>query len=161
MACLMHDPPDHASPSLLSVIRRWRFRQGMPIREIERRAGLSRNTIRKYLRTDTFEPVLRTSVRLSKLDPFAEKLSGWLQIEVGKSRKQIEHRPIPGAWAHAQTQRSRCTRILWYWAEQPKVPAMRSIVRKAVEGMMVPMNGLHPFDCLAGTQDMLCARLEG
>ena len=42
---------------LLSVIRRWRFRQGMPIREIERRTGLSRNTIRKYLRADTLEPV--------------------------------------------------------------------------------------------------------
>jgi transposase len=73
---------------LLSVIRRWRFRQGMPIREIERRTGLSRNTIRKYLRADTLEPVFRVSVRPSKLDPFAEKLSGWLRIEVGKSRKQ-------------------------------------------------------------------------
>lgn len=28
---------------LLSVIRRWRFRQGIPIREIVRRTGLSRN----------------------------------------------------------------------------------------------------------------------
>ena len=73
---------------LLSVIRRGRFRQGMPIREIERRTGLSRNTIRKYLRADTLEPVFRASVRPSKLDPFAEKLSGWLRIEVGKSRKQ-------------------------------------------------------------------------
>ena len=73
---------------LLSVIRRWRFRQGMPIREIERRTGLSRNTIRKYLRTDALEPVFRISARPSKLDPFAEKLSGWLRIEVGKSRKQ-------------------------------------------------------------------------
>jgi hypothetical protein len=36
--------------ALLSVIRRWHFREGMPIREIERRTGLSRNTIRKYLR---------------------------------------------------------------------------------------------------------------
>ena len=35
--------------ALLSVIRRWHFREGMPIREIERRTGLSRNTIRKYL----------------------------------------------------------------------------------------------------------------
>jgi hypothetical protein len=32
---------------LLSVIRRWRFRQKMPIREIEQRSGLLRNTIRK------------------------------------------------------------------------------------------------------------------
>ena len=41
--------------ALLSVIRRWHFREGVPIREIERRTGLSRNTIRKYLRADTVE----------------------------------------------------------------------------------------------------------
>ena len=74
--------------AVLSVIRRWHFREGMPIREIERRTGLSRNTIRKYLRSGTVEPVFKVSVRPSKLDPFAEKLSGWLKIEVGKSRKQ-------------------------------------------------------------------------
>ena len=73
---------------LLSVIRRWRFRQAMPICEIERRTGLSRNTIRKYLRMDALEPVFRTSVRPSKLDAFAEKLSGWLRIVVVQSRKQ-------------------------------------------------------------------------
>jgi transcriptional regulator with XRE-family HTH domain len=33
---------------LLSILRRWRFRQQMALREIERRSGLSRNTIRKY-----------------------------------------------------------------------------------------------------------------
>ena len=42
--------------ALLGVIRRWHFRQHIPIREIERRTGLSRNTIRKYLREDTVEP---------------------------------------------------------------------------------------------------------
>ena len=73
---------------LLSVIRRWRFRQKMPIREIERRTGLSRNTIRKYLRADTVEPQFKVPKRPSKLDPFAERLSGWLRIEAGKSRKQ-------------------------------------------------------------------------
>ncbi len=74
--------------ALLSVIRRWHFREGMPIREIERRTGLSRNTIRKYLRSGTVEPKFMAADRPSKLDPFAEKLSGWLRIEVGKSRKQ-------------------------------------------------------------------------
>ncbi len=34
---------------LLSVIRRWHHRDGLPIREVERRTGLSRNTIRTYL----------------------------------------------------------------------------------------------------------------
>lgn len=36
--------------ALLSVIRRWHFREHLSIREICRRTGLSRNTIRKYLR---------------------------------------------------------------------------------------------------------------
>ncbi len=74
--------------ALLNVIRRWHFREGMPIREIERRTGLSRNTIRKYLRAGTVEPQFKVAERPSKLDPFAEKLSGWLRVEAGRSRKQ-------------------------------------------------------------------------
>ena len=74
--------------ALLSVIRRWHFREGMPIREIERRTGLSRNTIRKYLRSGAVEPRFKVPERPSKLDPFADKLSRWLQTESGKSRKQ-------------------------------------------------------------------------
>lgn len=71
----------------LSVIRRWALRDEMPIREIARRTGLSRNTIRKYLRAEIVAPSFRTPTRPSKLDPFAEKLSGWLVMEVRKSRK--------------------------------------------------------------------------
>jgi transposase len=71
----------------LSVIRRWALRDKMPIREISRRTGLSRNTIRKYLRADIVEPSFRTPTRPSKLDPFAENLSGWLITEQRKSRK--------------------------------------------------------------------------
>lgn len=74
--------------ALLSVIRRWHLRDRMPIREIARRTGLSRNTIRKYLRSGAVEPQFRVPERSSKLDPFAEKLSHWLRIEAGKSRKQ-------------------------------------------------------------------------
>src|SRR3954471_20108271 len=74
--------------ALLSVIRRWAFRDGMPIREIARRTGLSRNTIRKYLRAGTVEPKFKVPDRPSKLDPFAETLSGWLRIEAGRPRKQ-------------------------------------------------------------------------
>lgn len=73
--------------ALLSVIRRWHLRDRMPIREIARRTGLSRNTIRKYLRSGAVEPQFRVPERCSKLDPVAEKLSHWLRIEAGKSRK--------------------------------------------------------------------------
>jgi hypothetical protein len=34
--------------ALLCVLRRWHFRDGMPIRETTRGTGLSRNTVRKY-----------------------------------------------------------------------------------------------------------------
>lgn len=45
--------------ALLSVIRSWHFRDQLSIREISRRTGLSRNTVRKYLRDDTVEPAFK------------------------------------------------------------------------------------------------------
>ena len=74
--------------ALLSVIRRWHHRDQVSIREIERRTGLSRNTVRKYLRAGAEEPRFRLPDRPSRLDPFADKLSGWLATEAAKSRKQ-------------------------------------------------------------------------
>ena len=74
--------------ALLSVIRRWHFRQKLSIREIARRTGLSRNTIRKYLRDDSVEPKFKLPSRPSKLDPFADRLSAWLKTEANKPRKQ-------------------------------------------------------------------------
>lgn len=73
---------------LLNVIRKMRLRDGLPIREIARRTGLSRNTIRKHSRSGTIEPEFSTPERPSKLDAFAEKLAGWLKSEAAKPRKQ-------------------------------------------------------------------------
>ena len=70
---------------LLSVIRRWRQREHFSIREILRRTGLSRNTVRKYLRADSVEPRFNVHDRASKLDPYADKLSHILRQETGKS----------------------------------------------------------------------------
>ena len=72
----------------LSVIRRWALRDNMPIREIARRTGLSRNTIKKYLREGAVEPKFNTPKRPSKLDPYADRLSAWLLIQTRKSRKE-------------------------------------------------------------------------
>ena len=74
--------------ALLSVIRRWHFRDHQSIREIARRTGLSRNTIRKYLRSEGVEPKFKVPQRPSKLDPFADKLTAWLKTEANKPRKQ-------------------------------------------------------------------------
>ena len=73
---------------LLRVIRLLALRKKMPLREIARRTGLSRNTIKKYLRAGVVEPQFQSLDRPSKLDPFAEKLSGWLVTELRKSRKE-------------------------------------------------------------------------
>lgn len=61
--------------ALPSVIRRWHFREHVSIREICRRTGLSRNTIRKYLCAGGVEPKSNVPERPSKLDPFADRLS--------------------------------------------------------------------------------------
>lgn len=74
--------------ALLSVLRRWFLRDQLSIREISRRTGLSRNTVRRYLRSDVSEPTFRVPERRSKLDEFAEMLSVWLNVEAGRSRKQ-------------------------------------------------------------------------
>lgn len=76
--------------AFLSIIRRWhkREREQVPIREISRRLGVSRNTIRKYLRSDQIEPKFQVPDRPSKLDPYADKLAGWLRREGNRPRKQ-------------------------------------------------------------------------
>ena len=74
--------------ALLSVIRRWALRDQLSIREIARRTGLSRNTIRKYLRSGAVEPKFKVPDRPSKLDAFADQLVRWLETESSKPRKQ-------------------------------------------------------------------------
>ncbi len=74
--------------ALLSVIRRWHLRDGLSIREISRRTGLSRNTIRKYLRSGVVEPHYPERQSPSQLDAFAPKLELWLKTEATKNRKQ-------------------------------------------------------------------------
>jgi transcriptional regulator with XRE-family HTH domain len=60
----------------------------MSIREISRRTGLARNTVKKYLRSNEAEPTYARRVSPSKLDPYAEKLANWLGVEATQSRKQ-------------------------------------------------------------------------
>ncbi len=74
--------------AFLSIIRRWHKRDQVPIREISRRLGVSRNTIRKYLRSDQIEPKFQVPDRPSKLDAYADKLAGWLRREGNRPRKQ-------------------------------------------------------------------------
>lgn len=74
--------------AILSVIRRWHFREKVSLREIAKRLGISRNTVRRYLRSEEIVPVYPKRVSPSKLDGFAAKLSDWLKREAARSRKQ-------------------------------------------------------------------------
>ena len=73
---------------LLNIIRRMHLRQKLSIREISRLTGVSRNTVTKHLAANTIEPKFATPERQSKIDPFADKLAGWLKTEAGRSRKE-------------------------------------------------------------------------
>ena len=74
--------------AILSSIRRWHVRDNMPIREIVRRTGISRNTIRKYLANKVVEPRYPARKTPSKLDDYATKLAAWLKTEASRGRKQ-------------------------------------------------------------------------
>lgn len=67
---------------LLSVIRRWHAREHLSIREIAKRTGLSRTTVRKYLASGETQPKYPVRKSLSKLDAFAETLASWLKRTV-------------------------------------------------------------------------------
>lgn len=74
--------------ALLGIIRRWHLRDHLPLREISRRLGISRNTVRRYLRAETVEPAYADRRSPTALDKYAFKLSAWLKTETTKSRKQ-------------------------------------------------------------------------
>lgn len=74
--------------AILSKIRRWYYRDQLSLREIARRTGYSRNTVRRYLRNEIVDPVYPKRHTPSKLDAFADKLSQWLADEARNSRKQ-------------------------------------------------------------------------
>ena len=74
--------------TLLGIIRRWHLRDQVSLREIAKRLGISRNTVRRYLRSETTEPAYAERQSASAIDPYAFHLAGWLKTEAAKSRKQ-------------------------------------------------------------------------
>lgn len=74
--------------ALLGIIRRWHIRDQIPLREIARRLGISRNTVRRYLRSEAIEPSYADRRSPSAIDKYAFQLSALLKTEAAKSRKQ-------------------------------------------------------------------------
>ena len=74
--------------ALLSVLRLWHFCDGMPIREITRCKGLSRNTVCKYLASGELEPRYRRPKVPSKLGDYEQTLTSGLHREIKYPRIQ-------------------------------------------------------------------------
>ena len=74
--------------ALLGIIRRWHIRDQIPLREIARRLGISRNIVRRSLRSETIVPAYAERRSSRSIDKYAFQLSALLKTEAAKSRKQ-------------------------------------------------------------------------
>ena len=70
-------------------IRRLCFREKQSIKEICRQTGLSRNTVRAWLREpEMIEPEYPLRRIVTKLDAYAETLRTWLRTDVGRNKRE-------------------------------------------------------------------------
>lgn len=73
---------------MLAKIRRMHFRDGLPLREIAKRTGLARNTIRRWLRSGQSEPVYPKRASPSRLDAYRPQLETWLRVDSHRPRRE-------------------------------------------------------------------------
>lgn len=73
----------------LAKIRRLYYREGLSIKEICRQSGLSRNTVRSWLREkDMVEPRYAARRVVTKLDAYADTLRTWLKADAGRNKRE-------------------------------------------------------------------------
>jgi transposase len=73
---------------MLAKIRRMHFRDQLSIREIVRRTGLARNTIRKWLaEPEMTEPAYPKRENTSIVDPYAEQLRQWVLADSHRPKR--------------------------------------------------------------------------
>ena len=76
--------------AMLAKIRRMFLREHLPVREISRKTGLSRNTIDRWLKLqpEVVTPHYSARQNISKLDAYAETLSGWLKTNQHRNKRE-------------------------------------------------------------------------
>lgn len=73
----------------LAKIRRLYFRDKLSIKEICRQTGLSRNTVRAWLReSEMVEPKYPPRKIVTKLDDYANTLRTWLKADSGRNKRE-------------------------------------------------------------------------
>lgn len=94
---------------MLAKIRRMYFRDKLSLREISRRTGLSRNTVKHWLRQEgVSEPVYPDRQSPSRLDPYKDQLRAWLKTDSHRPRRdrrtakvlfrQLQAQGYPGSY---------------------------------------------------------------
>jgi transposase len=74
---------------MLAKIRRMHFRDGMSLREVARRTGLSRNTVRGWLRQpEVVEPRFHRRRAVCKIDEWADLLGTWLRTDTHRGKRE-------------------------------------------------------------------------
>lgn len=73
----------------LAKITRLYFRDKLPIKEICRQTGLSRNTVRGWLREgEMVEPKYPARQIVTKLDAYADTLKLWLKADSSRNKRE-------------------------------------------------------------------------
>lgn len=73
---------------MFAKIRRMHFRDNVSVREIARQTGLSRNTVREWLRrSEMTEPQYPKRATPSVLDPYKDQLVSWLKTDSHRPRR--------------------------------------------------------------------------
>lgn len=81
------------SMEMLGKIRRMYFRDKLSLHQIAKRTGLSRNTIRKWLRApEATQPAYQRSATFNKLSPFHESLEQALKADSVPGKAQPQER---------------------------------------------------------------------
>ncbi len=107
--------------AMLGKIRRMFFRDKLSLSEIARRTSLSRNTIKKWLRSpEGAEPKYRRQTNRNKLAPFAERLQKALETDAHRPKR--DRRTALKLWQEIRAEGytgsySRVTEFVRHWRE--------------------------------------------
>ena len=131
--------------NLLGKVRRLHFRDGLTLSEVERRTGLTRKTIRRWLKApEGLEPKYRRKTGETKMAPFAERLIR--KLEADARRPLRDRRTAKKLFAELQAEGfdgdySRVTEFIRRWRAEGG-----GAVKKAYVPLQFEPGEAHQFD---------------
>lgn len=153
--------------ALLGIIRRWHIRDQIPLREIARRLGISRNTVRRYLRSETIEPAYAERRSSRAIDKYAFQLSAFLKTEAAKSRKQRRtlkqiHEDLKELGFEGSYDRVAAFARVWREGQTERVnPASKRTVCNTCVGVLVARNWLGYLRCQGTRMPLYLLHFDG